>query len=342
MFAQMTFIRDILLGAEKRNGNLIEMCKALDINPSDLYRSEIKVSFETAYRAWEVALKQTGDPLLGLHLGEQTNTSILGLVGHLMQSCPTLEEAFKAVCSFSGVASDLFSYSLSRNGDKDWLTYTPCTPWVKVAPISARQGVEQAMAGTLNVFMMLIGKKIVPERVMLRYPKPKDPSEYERIFQAPVTWNAPSNTLVFSHRQLLSPVLSYDESMMGLFCDLIKKRFSELNKETFENKVKREIMTTFMGQLPSIETMAARFNTTVRSFQRQLEEEQLSYRQVCSSLGKDFSVSLLSNEKIKVAEVAAALGYSDTRAFQRAFKSWTGQSPGKFRETLVSNSNASS
>lgn len=334
MFAQMTFIRDILLGAEKRSGNLNNMCDALDINPSDLYRSEIKVSFETAYRAWEVALKQTGDPLLGLHLGEQTNTSILGLVGHLMQSCPNLEEAFKAVCSFSVVASDLFSYTLSRSGEKVKLSYVPCTPWVKVSPISARQGVEQAMAGTLNIFMMLIGKKIFPELVLLSYNKPKDQSEYERIFQAPVKWNATSNALIFSHNQLLSPVLSYDESMMGLFCDLIKKRFSELNKETFENKVKREIMTTFMGQLPSIENMAARFNVTVRSFQRQLEEENLSYRQVCSSLGKDFSVSLLSNKKIKIAEVASALGYSDTRAFQRAFKSWTGQTPGKFREAL--------
>lgn len=342
MFAHMTFIRDILLGAERRNGDLNEMCDVLNINPSDLYHSEIQVSFETAYKAWEIAIEQTGDPLLGLHLGEQTNTSIMGLVGHLMQSCPNLEEAFKAVCSFSGVASDMFSYSISRTGEKVRLSYVPCTPWIKVAPVSARQGVEQAMAGTLNIFNMLIGKKIFPELVLLSYDRPKNQSEYERIFQAPVKWNATSNTLIFTHDQLLSPVLSYDESLMGVFCDLIKKRLSKLNKETFEDKVKREIMTTFMGQLPSIENIAARFNTTVRSFQRQLEEENLSYRQLCNSLGKDFSISLLSNQNIKVAEVASALGYSDTRAFQRAFKSWTGQTPSKFREDLICNSNSHS
>ena len=334
MFAHMAFVRDILLGAEKRKSNLKSMCDSLGINPSHLYHSDIHVSFEQAYRAWEVAIQQTGDQRLGLHIGEQTNPSIMGLVGHLMQSCPNLEEAFKSFCSFSVVASDMFSYSISKVADKHWLSYKACTPWIKVAPISARQGVEQAMAGTLNVFRILTGKKIFPELVHLSYPTPKDLPEYERVFQAPIKWSAPSNTLVFSHEQLSTPVLSYDESLMGVFCELIRKRFEKLDQETFVNKVKREIMTTFMGQIPSIESIAARFNITVRSFQRKLEEENSSYRELCQELGKDFAASLLSNQNVKITEVASALGYSDARAFQRAFKSWTGQTPSKFREVL--------
>jgi AraC-like DNA-binding protein len=331
MFAHMAFVRDILLGAEKRKGNLKSMCDALNINPPDLYHSDIHVSFEQAYKAWEVAIVETGDQHLGLHLGEQTNPSILGMVGLLMQSCPNLEEAFKSVCNFSQVASDMFSYSISTTGDKASLSYKACTPWVKISPISARQGVEQAMAGTLNIFSMLTGTKITPERVLLSYSK-QDVAEYERIFQAPIRWNAPTNTLIFAREHLLNPVLSYDESLMGIFCDLIKKRFSKLNNETFANKVKREIMTTFMGQIPSVESIAMRLNLTVRSLQRKLEEENVSYRQLCNDLGKDFAASLLSNQNVTVKEIASTLGYSDTRSFQRAFKSWTGQTPSKFRE----------
>jgi len=116
-----------------------------------------------------------------------------------------------------------------------------------------------------------------------------------------------------------------------MFCELIKKRFEKLDQETFVNKVKREIMTTFMGQIPSIESIAARFSITVRSFQRKLEEENSSYRELCQEIGKDFAASLLSNQNVKITEVASALGYSNARAFQRAFKSWTGQTPSKFR-----------
>jgi AraC-like DNA-binding protein len=65
-----------------------------------------------------------------------------------------------------------------------------------------------------------------------------------------------------------------------------------------------------------------------------LEEENISYRELCIDLGKDFAASLLSNQNVTVKEITSTLGYSNTRAFQRAFKSWTGQTPSKFREHL--------
>jgi AraC-like DNA-binding protein len=332
MFAHMPIIRDILLGAEKQRADLKEMCDVLEINPSDLYYSDIQVPFEKAYRTWEVAVAQTHDQHLGLHLGEQTNISVMGLVGHLMQSCPNLEEAFKAVCNFSVLATDMFTYSISTTGDKTTLSFQPCTPWVMISPDTARHAVEQAMAGTLNVFRILSGKKIFPEQVLLSYSKQKNVAEYERIFQTSIKWKATTNSLVFNRNLLTTPVVSYDESLMGVFCDLVKKRFLELDKDTFVDKVKREVMTTFMGQIPSIESIAARFNITVRSFQRKLEEENTSYRKLCHELGKDFAATLLSDKKVKIIEVASTLGYSDAHAFQRAFKSWTGQTPSKFRD----------
>lgn len=331
MFVNMSIIKDILQGAEKHGADLVSMCYELGIKPSDIYHSENVATFEQAYRVWEIAVKHTNDDLLGLHIGEETNPSIMGLVGYLMQSCPNLYDAFESICSYSALTSDMFSFSLSRNGNQCELVYKPCDPWVMVSPLSARQGIELSMSGLLNVFKVLSGKKIYPQKVSFNYKKPKDISEYERIFKAPIYWNSPSNILAFSHAQLLTPVLSYDTSMMGVFCELIKKRFQKIKEETFANQIKREVMTTFMGQLPSIESLAARFNITVRTLQRKLEEEGVSYRQLTQELGKDFATSLLSNKKLKVSEVASSLGYSDARAFQRAFKSWTGQSPRAFQ-----------
>ncbi|MFZ6001925.1 MAG: AraC family transcriptional regulator [Bacteroidota bacterium] len=332
MFAHMSFIKDILFGAEKRHADLRAMCEELGVNPADIYQSDIHVSFEVAYKAWDVAVKATGDSQLGLHIGEHTNASILGLVGYLMQSCPNLLEAYKSVCNFSSVASDMFTYSLTNDGNTTLLTYSACEPWQKASPQSSRHGTEQAMAATLNVFHSLCGKKLHPQKVLLTYSRPKNSTEYDRVFNCPIQWKAPANALVFLQTDLLTPVVSYDESMMGIFCELIKQRFEKLKSESFVNQVKREIMTTFKGQLPSIDSMAARLNMTVRSLQRKLADENVSYRQVCHELGKDFAATLLSNREVKVAEVAAALGYSDAQAFQKAFKVWTGKTPGQFRQ----------
>lgn len=328
----MPIVRDILLGAEKRKASLLSMCRELDLNPAELYQSDVQVPFEKAYRAWDVATAAVNDPLLGLHLGEATNPSILGLVGHLMQSCPNLEEAFRSVSEFSIVTTDMFRYIISTDGNLTTLSYQPCEPWLKVSPGTASQAVDQAMAGTLNVFRILSGRNILPVGVTLARSRSAHAAEYERVFHQAIQWKATSNSLVFNTTQLHVPVVSYDESLLGMFCELVKQRFAKMKaSSSVADQVRKEIMTTFMGQLPGIESMAARLNMTVRSLQRKLEEEGQSYREICSELGKEFALSLLKNREIKVSEVAVALGYADVRAFQRAFKSWTGQTPKAYR-----------
>jgi AraC-like DNA-binding protein len=138
--------------------------------------------------------------------------------------------------------------------------------------------------------------------------------------------------LIFETRQLQIPVLSYDQSLTGLFNKLIQQRLTDLkNSNNIEHKIKKEILTTFRGQLPGIESMASRFNMTSRSLQRKLEEIDSSYRKIIGNVGKELSISLLKNDEIKTTEIARTLGYSDVRAFQRAFKMWTGRSPKEFR-----------
>jgi AraC-like DNA-binding protein len=333
MFAHMPIVKDILIGAQKYGANLHAMCKALDINPYDLHNSEIAVPFEKATRAWDVALEHTGNSLLGLHLGEQTSPSILGLVGHLIQNCHNLEDAFRSVCTNNALFTDIFIYTMESSGSTVILRYQPIDAWVKTYNLSSRQAVEQALAGTINVFQLLTGKRNVPLMVTIAYPHPKDSSEYERVFQTSIKFDADANTLVFSKEQMVTPIISYDESLLSLFNQLIEKKLAQLqSKNGIDDLVRNEILTTFKGQLPSLEVMASRLNMTPRSLQRRLEEHQLTYRHLTNSLGKEISATLLRNKNAKVAEVAYALGYTDPRAFQRAFKSWTGMSPGEFRK----------
>lgn len=336
MFAHMPIIRDILLAAVKRKASLEVMCRELDIDPSDIYRSDIQVPFEKAYMAWDVAIKHSGDSELGLHMGDQTNPSVMGLVGHLLQSCPNLEESFRKVCEFSALTTDLFTYNIAVSGNRTILSYRACDAWMKVSPETARQALDQSLSGTLGVFNILCGRKIVPLEAHISISKPRHHDEYEKMLQAPIIWKAKVDSLIFSREQLLTPVLSYDESLMGMFSTLVSQRIAQMKTESsFADKVRKEIMTTFQGQLPTIESIAARFNMTVRSFQRKLDEENVSYRKLCNDLGKDFALSLLKNHQIRIGEVASALGYGDPRAFQRAFKTWTGQTPKEYRDAVT-------
>jgi len=332
MYAHMPIIRDILYGAANRGASLGNLCDELSISTEELNDSEKFLDFERSYKAWEKAVEFTEDQLLGLHLGETSNPSIMGLIGHLMQSSPDLEKAFQTVCEYGKVATDMFTYSIQKKDDQVLLSYEPSSQWMLISPNSARQAVEQAMAGTLHVFKVLSGKKIAPIFTRLTMAKPKSIEEYERVFQSPLEFNAPVAQLKFKASDLFQPVISYDKSLYVLFDKLLHEKSEALRHQlTFTDQVKKLITIEFKGQVPSVEVAASRMNMTGRSFQRRLQLEGKSYRTISSQLRKEFALRLLNTSNSKMEEIADVLGYSEASAFRRAFKTWTDAAPNKVR-----------
>lgn len=320
MFAHMPIIRDILYGAASRGASLKELSDALDISVEEINDSGKSVPFEKAYRAWEIALKQTDDRLLGLHLGETSTPSILGLIGHLMQSSPDLLTAYQQVCKHAALATDMFTYSISVKPYQTILTYKPSQGWMHVSPASARQAVDQAMAGTLNVFHLLSGRKIYPVLSTFSFPRPKLIQEYERIFRS-VDFTAKQNSLVFLTSDLRLPVISYDKSLFVLFDKMIRERLESLKRKTSLTDLVRKILTEdFKGRIVPAEVIATQLAMSTRTFQRKLNEEGISYRELSSTLRKELAVQLLSNPGAKVQEVARMLGYSEASALRKALK----------------------
>ncbi len=320
MFAHMPIIRDILYGAASRGASLIDLCQKLAIPIEELNDSEKSVDFEKAYRAWEFSVTATRDPLLGLHLGETATPSILGLIGHLMQSSPDLLTAYQQVCKHAEVATDMFTYSIESATDQTILGYEPARLWISVSELSARQAVEQAMAGTLSVFYLLSGKRVNPIQADLSFTRPKSKSEYERVFGA-VNFLKQRNALIFKTSDLNSKVTSYDQSLFSLFDKIIREKAEKrIRKDSLSDQIKRILMQEFKGQIVPAATLAARLNMSARTFQRKLNEEGTSYRELSLNLRKEMAMLLLKKQGSSVREVARMLGYSEASALRKALK----------------------
>lgn len=333
MFAHLPIIREILFGAAQQGASLPLLCRELNIPMSDLSRSDLTVDFHKACKTWEVALKATGNPTLGLHLGTATTPSILGIVGHLMQNCRNLHEAFKQVCAFSALATDMFQYSMADQDEKTVLTFTPVAAWTQMSPQTARHAVDQAMSGCMNVFFLLSGKRLQPLRAAFTYRAPAQRERYTQLFGDQVRFSAPSNSLTFRKSDLLHPLQHYDQSLLATFQSLAKKQLrTRLKRTKFSDEVAKCIQFEFAAQMPSLEVLASHMNLSARTFQRKLSKEGLNYRQLSDKISRDIAVSLLSSGKAKVSDVARLMGYSEPSAFRRAFKRWTHSTPGQLKQ----------
>lgn len=321
MFAHMPIIQSILYGAAQRGARLNDLCEAIGISISDLGDSEFKVPFQQSALTWEYCVKQTKDNLLGLHLGETATMSVLGLVGNLMQSCPNLLSAFETMTHYIDLATDMIQFEVKKTSSEIILMYNPAPLYLSAYPVSARQSVEQSMAGTLHVFSLLSERKIKPLRATFKHKRGGDLSEYHRALCGDVQFSQPGNHLVFSKEVLHAPVVSHDKSLVAFFEKILQEKKS-LHKLTLTEKIKQLMRTDFQGHIPTLEAVATRLNMTSRTLQRKLESEGVSFRLIINGVQKETADELFKR-KGNVNQIANLLGYSDPSAFRRAYKKWS-------------------
>jgi AraC-like DNA-binding protein len=84
--------------------------------------------------------------------------------------------------------------------------------------------------------------------------------------------------------------------------------------------------------------VAALLGVSTATLRRRLEIEGASFREVRQDVLNGAAKALL-NKGRAVAEVADELGFSDFRSFNRAFKSWNGETPAAFSQKAVRRAN---
>jgi AraC-like DNA-binding protein len=178
----------------------------------------------------------------------------------------------------------------------------------------------------------LVGRRIPLRAVDLAHPEPPHGAEYHLIFGCPLRFGAPATALHFDARFLRLPVVQ-DEAALRRFlrnspAELLSRR--DHGADT-SGQVRRLLGNGIGGDLPSLDAVASRVGVSGPTLRRKLAAEGTSFREVREQLLRDQAVASLVRGDESVEELARRLGFSEASAFHRAFKRWTGSSPGAYR-----------
>jgi len=103
----------------------------------------------------------------------------------------------------------------------------------------------------------------------------------------------------------------------------------------FTATVKQSMVNLVKPAFPTVEQVASHLNVSARTLQRRLQEEGATFKAIMDELRKDFAIAYLKRIDLSISEIAYLLSYSDSSAFTRSFKRWTGQSPKAFRSETI-------
>jgi AraC-like DNA-binding protein len=182
-----------------------------------------------------------------------------------------------------------------------------------------RHGNEHALVVALRLAQSWTGRALVPRRAWLAHPEPADASAIRAALGcADLVFGAGDSGVVLDAEALAAPVATLPDAPAAGALDLV----AEL----------RVRLRPALGQgLPGVSTLARALGMSTRTLQRRLGELGTSYGDVLDDLRRDMARLRLEQRDLSVAAAARQLGYSDSRAFIRAFRRWTGATPGAYQ-----------
>ncbi len=173
----------------------------------------------------------------------------------------------------------------------------------------------------------LVGQRIPLAGVELPFPRPANAEEYDLMFGAPLRFDAPRPAIEYPSSLLSLPIVrderDLEEYLKVSPADVLARRDYGT---TLAEQVRRILERGLRGEWPSSDDVAARLSISPQHVRRRLREEGTSIGEIREELLRDAAIAGLSRGD-SVEELSARLGFSESSAFRRAFKRWTGATP---------------
>ncbi|MEI6412421.1 MAG: AraC family transcriptional regulator [Bacteroidota bacterium] len=330
LWSSMSFLRNVVLAAERKGGDLTEICRDIGITKAQLETPDAMIDMQQSIRVWDTCIRITGDPFLGLHLGETTSPALAGMVGYLMESSPDLLTAFQTATQFYRLLTNMTDIRVEIKDQEFRYYIEPIELWYQYSPEAARQIVEHMVSAFVHMVKLLSGRALFPLRLSLRFNRPGDLSAYQRVLRCEPAFSQSQNCLVYRLRDIQLPTIGHNPALNRLLKSLLEQEMQKARqRQSFSSEVRYMILREYNTQLPQLQFIADKMNLSTRSLQRKLQADSTSFQQVLDSVKQELAMNMLQDKNLTVNEIAYRLGYAEPSVFRRAFKKWTGFSPRK-------------
>jgi len=321
------FVAAALESVHGRDLNADELLANVGLSSSLLQMPQARVSAKHYGALWRAIAAALDDEFFGQD-SRRMKVGSFAMLCHAVLSCKTLGAALERSLRFYALILDDISGTAERDAQEARIVL-----YERVAGASHRVFAHELLLMLLyGVSCWLVGRRIPILRTEFNYAEPAHSAEYRLMYCADLRFNRPNTLLAFDASYLDLPVVQNERSAKEFLRSapeniLLKYK----NGSSLAARVRRRLRQFLPGAVADFEQLADEMGMTPATMRRRLHDEGESYQSIKDNLRRDLAISYLSHSKRSVMDIALELGFSERSAFHRAFRKWTGASPGEFR-----------
>lgn len=278
---------------------------------------------------WSSAVAMTGDLWFGFSVGGRAKPGDFFVLGHAWLASSTLSGAFGRLCRYSHV---IITQSSELSFEKQGDAYRLIETYPDGAARPQRAAKDAGFVAFLNLCDAVTQGVVRPTNVSLTVAPEDASARYEELFKCPVSYGCEQEVWLFDASDLERPLSGSIPEVAEATDRIAENYIKSLDHSAVATAVSRMLVQTLPSGRSDQETIASRLHRSRSTLQRQLSAEGTSYRDILETTRQALATRYLKEGEHSQAQIAFMIGFADQSNFARAFKRWTGVSPGEYQK----------
>ena len=322
----VAFVHAILRAYERYGVSPAAALQQAQIAPALLKRRAGRITASQMELISNAAMRELDDEALGW-FSRRLPWGSYGMLCRASTMAPTLAVALKRWCRHHR----LLTQDIVLNYEEAALTVT----------ISVT---EAAPLGEMREFCLLtllrylhgyacwaIDSRIPLVAVEFPFAAPPHRAVYPLMFPGPVAFNAERAGMSFDMAYLALPLRRDEAALRTMLQRALPLTVRPYRRDRLLVQRVRQLLRSHAADMNNAGRIAERLHVSERTLHRQLRDEASSLQLLKNEARKDIALELLRRTTMPLKQVAARAGFRSEKSFSRAFKQWTGATPGELR-----------
>jgi len=185
--------------------------------------------------------------------------------------------------------------------------------------------------GNHGIASWLAGRELPLREVGFVFARPGFAEDYPILFPAPIRFSQPCSSISFDRSIGALPVARSEAEMQEFLIRAPRDWIFTSYREHALPLRLRELLLLSDRMRFHLDDAARALNLTPRTLMRRLEAEGTSFQDIKDGLRRDIAIRDLTQGDKTLEGVSQDIGFASVANFHRAFKRWTGMTPGAYR-----------